>query len=304
MTRAALPVSLAAALLLGPLSATAQPAAPTPQVSATTIGANLNISPKRVTFDRNRRSATIYIYNQGDTAGTFDISLVDRAMLPDGQIIAVSEAGSRPEAQAVVGRLKSAQSLLQVSPRRVQLAPGKGQTVRLRLASLPEDAGSTEFRTHLTVTTVPPPTAGVTAEEAARLAPNELRFQITSVFGLSIPAIVRAGPPDVRAAIANAKVEYVNLSDGQNAAQRTPVLTVDLVREGSSSLFGNIEVRPAGQRRGEPIGAARGVGVYPEIDRRTVRIPLSRAPAAGEKLEITFTDDDTSPGKLLASQVL
>jgi hypothetical protein len=35
-----------------------------------------------------------------------------------------------------------------------------------------------------------------------------------------------------------------------------------------------------------------------------VRIPLSRAPRAGEKLEVTFTDDDTSPGKVIAKAEL
>ena len=52
------------------------------------------------------------------------------------------------------------------------------------------------------------------------------------------------------------------------------------------------------------LGVVRGVGVYTEIDRRFIRIPLARAPAPGEHLEVTFTDDDTSPGKLLAKIVL
>ena len=61
----------------------------------------------------------------------------------------------------------------------------------------------------------------------------------------------------------------------------------------------------ATQKKGaEPLGLARGVAVYPEITRRKVRIPLSRTPAAGEKLEVTFTDDDTSPGKVLAKAAL
>ena len=49
---------------------------------------------------------------------------------------------------------------------------------------------------------------------------------------------------------------------------------------------------------------ARGVGVYTEIDRRAVQIPLMRAPEAGEQLEITFTDDDTSPGRVLAQRAV
>lgn len=304
MTRATFPALAALLGLLGAFSAEAQPApAPAPAVTTTTtVGANLNISPKRVTFDKTRRSATVYIYNQGTEAATFDITMVDRAMLGDGQIVAVQEA--TPDAKPVADQVKSAKNMLLVSPRRATLAPGQGQTIRLRVTNPADGPTTGEFRTHLTITTIPAPNAGLTAESAAGLAPNELRFQINSVFGLSIPAIVRLGDPDVRASIENARVEFIELSpDGASAPRRTPVMLFDIVRLGPNSLFGNIEVRPVGQRRGDPIGVARGVGVYTEIPRRAVRVPLNRAPAAGEKLEITFTDDDTSPGKLLAKQV-
>jgi P pilus assembly chaperone PapD len=306
LTRAALPAVLASALLAAALLAAApafaQPAPAAPAPAVTTIGANLNISPKRVTFDRNRRSATVYIYNQGGAPASFDVALIDRTMLPDGQIVAVSEADQRPEIKPYVDALKSAQPMLLVSPRRVTLAPGQGQTIRMRVNGAPE-ADTAEYRTHLTVTTIPPRDAGLTAEAAAGIGPNELRFQINSVFGLSIPAIVRTGEPDVRAAIENIRVEYADLSvDGESAPRRTPVAVFDLVRQGANSLFGNVEIRAAGGRNNEPLGIARGVGVYPEIGRRTLRVPLSRAPAAGEKLEVTFTDDDSSPGKLLAKQ--
>lgn len=277
-------------------SAYAQPpAAPAPQV--TNVGANLNISPKRITFDRNRRSGTVYIYNQGGSAATFDISLVDRVMLPDGQILATSDTEGKPDMKAIVDQLKSAKDVLQISPRRVTLAPGQGQTIRLRVASVPEGAAG-EVRSHLTVTTIPPPTAGLSAEAAAAGAPNEISFQINSVFGISIPAIVRFTDPDVRAAIENAHVDYAQLSLDGKAPKRTPVMVFDLVRVGASSLFGNVEIRARGQK--DAIGFARGLGVYPEIPRRQVRIPLQREPGSGDKLEITFTDDDTSPGKLLA----
>jgi len=47
-------------------------------------------------------------------------------------------------------------------------------------------------------------------------------------------------------------------------------------------------------------GAVRGVGVYPEIDRRHVKIPLTQNPASGEVIQIEFRDDDTSPGSILS----
>ena len=306
MKRAPLLAALALLGLFTALEGKAQPATPAapPQTSVTTVGANLNITPKRITFDRSRRSATVYIFNQGSAAATVDIALIDRAMLPDGQILALSDAQAKPETKAFADQVKTADNMLLISPRRATLAPGQGQTVRLRLTSMPEGATAGEFRSHLTITTIPPPSVGVTAEQAAQANPNELRFQITSVFGLSIPAIVRVGDTDVRAGIENAHIEYADISaDGRSPPKRTPVMVLDLVRVGANSLFGNLEIRSAA-KKGDPIGLARGVGVYPEIPRRNVRIPLTRAPAAGEKLEITFTDDDTSPGKLLATMVI
>jgi P pilus assembly chaperone PapD len=288
------------ALLLCAPAATAVRAQPAAAPATTTVGANLNITPKRVTFDRSRRSGTVYIYNQGSAPATFDISLIDRVMLPDGEIVGNTGDPSRPEIKATFEQLKSAKDILMVSPRRVTLPPGQGQTIRLRVASVPEGAAG-EYRSHLTVTTIPPASTGLSAEQAAAGQPGQLSFQITSVFGISIPAIVRFTDPDVRAAIEGAHLEYEDVSlDGKSPPKRTPFMVFDLVRLGTSSLFGNIEVRSLAQKGGDPLGFARGVGVYPEIAKRKVRLALMREPRPGDRLEITFTDDDTSPGKLLA----
>jgi hypothetical protein len=295
------PADQARAQGAAPAQAPAAGAAP----AATNVGANLNISPKRITFDRADRTATVYVFNQGTAAATFDIALVDRIMLPDGQIMAVSEAQTHPEDKATLDRLKSAQGMLVATPRRATLAPGKGQTIRLRAAAPTAGAGnptSGEYRTHLTVTTIPPRDIGLTAEQAAAISPQELRFQINSVFGLSIPVILRVGAPDVRGAIDNIKYTTQNLSpDGVAPPKPTPVVTFDLVRLGPNSLFGNLEVRGSKEKPSEdPLAAARGIGVYPEIDRRQVQLPLTRALQPGEQLEISFKDDDTAPGRLVA----
>jgi hypothetical protein len=296
------------ALALGPPAAVrAQPAPPAsaPPAAAAPVptfsqpaGANLNISPKRLVLDRNRRTGTIFIFNQGSAPGTFDITLVDRVMLPDGQILAVADAQANPQAKAFADRVKSAQGVLQVSPRRITLAPGQGQTIRLRVSGAPDDPGAVELRSHLTIASLPPRESGTTAEQAAANAPTgELRIQINALLGLSIPAIVRMTDPDVRAAIENPRITLERLG-GANAPP-TPVLTVEVARQGASSLFGIVEVRTQGQK-GEPLGVTRGVGVYTEIDRRTIQVPLLRAPQPGERLEVTFTDDDSAPGRLLA----
>jgi P pilus assembly chaperone PapD len=187
--------------------------------------------------------------------------------------------------------------MLLTSPRRVTLAPGKGQTIRVR-AVPGQDLSEAEYRTHLTVTTVPPRDLGYSAEQAAEARPEELKFLVSSVFGLSIPVIVRLNDIDVAAKIENPRL---GMTTATADARATPQVTLDLVRTGAHSLFGNLEVRATKGRSGEVIGVARGVGVYTEIDRRAVQIPLTRAPAKGEQIEIRFSDDDTAPGRLLAA---
>lgn len=275
--------------------ASSHPAAPA-------IGVNLNLIPRRIVLDRKTRSATVYAINRGDTAATFDVTLVDRVMTPDGQIRAFNrEDGVAGMSAAAVGRLAPAKDMVVATPRRITLAPGKGQTIRLR-ALLPEavPGGPAEYRTHLTVANVPPPDTGVTAEEAAAGRTGQLVFRVRSILAISIPVILRTAPVDAHARIERPRLSVADAPPQPDGSSRkVPALDVDLVRVGASSLFGNVAVR-AGARNDETIGAARGVGVYPEIERRSLRVMLQRPPHPGEKLTIIFTDDDARPGAELA----
>jgi hypothetical protein len=277
--------------------------APTEDQAATNARINLNITPKRLTFNRNTRSASVYVFNQGNRPATVDVSLVDRVMLSTGEIKTLDDALSNAEAKPVAERMHSARGLVVATPRRIVLAPGKGQTVRLRVTP-PANAEAPEYRSHLTVATVPPRDAGLTAEDAAARRTGELTFRLNAVFGLSIPVIIRTGTPDVRADILNVRLDQETLSpDGVAPPRLTTVVAFDLARQGGNSLFGNVEIRAAAGRK-DVVGLARGVGVYPEIEKRTVRIPLQRAPVAGEVLDVTFVDDDLTPGRVVAKASL
>jgi hypothetical protein len=310
--RSAIAAALGLSILLGISTdrAAAQGAPADAAAAPNTVSANLNISPKRITFDRADRSATVYIFNQGNGPGTFDITLVDRVMLPDGQILPLTEAQAKPELKAYVDNLKSAATMLVVTPRRVSLGAGKGQTIRIRAAAAAGGAtggpAPGEYRTHLTVATIPPRDAGLTADQAAAAGTQQLSFQINSVFGLSIPVVLRVGPPDIRGAIEGAKITTENISsDGVAPPRPTSMLRFKLVRLGPNSLFGNIEVRGSKDKASaDPLAAVRGLGVYPEIDHRDIAMILKRAPLPGEQLEISFKDDDTAPGRLVAKATI
>ena len=78
-----------------------------PVISATPTGADLNISPRRVTFDETERSASVYVFNQGDTPATYTVELVDRVMSPDGQIRAVADAPDGPQSPSAMDLILS-----------------------------------------------------------------------------------------------------------------------------------------------------------------------------------------------------
>ena len=287
---------LLAALMLVPTAAAAQAAAQ----AAAPAGADLNVSPKRVVFDANGRSATIFVFNQGDAPATYSVALVDRAMFPDGNIVAVDEAMKDPAKAAFAGAVKSAKAMITFTPRRVTLQPRSSQVVRLRVLR-PTDLPPGEYRTHFTVTAVPSEDTGVTAEQAASgLEAGALAVRITALFSLSIPVIVRQGPADVKAGIDGLKYEIRDVIPGAGgSAKPTAFVSMDLTRLGSSSIFGDVEVR--GGPKNELLGGIRGVGVYPEVDRRRVTVQLASLPAHGEAMTIILRDDDTQPGAALAT---
>jgi P pilus assembly chaperone PapD len=246
------------------------------------VGADLNISPKRVVFGPGERSATVYIFNQGDEAATYTVELVDRVMLPDGQIL---PAADRPDVPVV-----SALELVQHTPRRITLQPRESQAIRVR--ARPGADPAAEYRSHLTVTALPPETTGFTAEQAAQAASGEVALQVVALFSVSIPVIVRETAPDARASIANVSIERAEGAD---------LVALDLERLGTSSVYGDLEVRLGDDPNAPLLTAVRGVAVYPEVPRRRVMAALPAPLQPGQVLSLTYRDDDARPGEVLAT---
>lgn len=263
-------------------NATSQPIAPMP------AAANINLTPRRVIFDRNKRTEAIYVFNQGSSTVTVNVALVDNAMLPSGEIVPLSRLSERDAAaQATGARVQSAKPFLLAAPSRLTLPPGQGKTIRVR-ATLAEGAATSEYRSHLTVTTVPPADTGLTAEQAAASQKGELVLRIQSIFGISIPLIVRGGATDAVGAMG--RITQVSTTDG-------PALAIPLLRQGSTSLYGNIELRTAK----EIVGVVRGIAVYPEVTERMAVVPLLRPLKKGETVTAAFISDDAKKGAPIAT---
>ena len=248
---------------------------------------NLNISPKRVVFANANAATAVYIFNRGDEPVTYRIELVDRVMLPSGEIRAIRDLDSDAASKQLASGFKSAADMVQFSPRRITLAPGQSQAIRLRLlrpATLPDG----EYRTTLTVSALPPEDAGLTAEQVAGPDNGKLGLKAVALFGVSIPVIVRQGQ-----LVSHAHFEQVRV--GGTEAH------LNLVREGQGSVYGDIEVHEK-NAKGPLVGLVRGVGVYEEVASRAVDIALTRPVKRGEPLALVYRDDSDVDDVILANE--
>ena len=256
----------------------------------TAVSPDVNLTPRRLVFGpRDRGVKNITVFNRTNGTATYTIVLTDRVMTPDGALVPADEAPADEKS-----RLKSALSLIRYSPRQMTLGPMQSQTVRLQ-ARPPSGKPSAEYRTHFSVTATPPPDTGIDIAAAASGTQSDaLQVRITPVYGIMIPIIVRTGELPVQTAISN-----VHLAQAQG--RRAVGFTIN--RSGDRSIYGGIDVFLLGSGAPKKIGAIRGLGVYGEVDHRNVVIPLDpNAPAVGRgsRVKIVYTDDELSPGTVLA----
>ncbi len=280
---------LGLALIANPMTLNAAQAGPLgagPSLEVGALGADLNLSPKRLVLDAQTRSATVYVFNQGGTSGYYSVDLVDEIMLADGRIKKVSDLASDPSAAEKIAKLKSARDLMLVTPRRIWLAPHESQTVRIR-AHPPLDAAPGEYRTHLVITALPPEETGLVADQVGTPGQTKaLSVRVLALYSLAIPVIYRQGQIDAQGQIKNITS---SVQDGH------ALLEMDLERDGAASLYGDIVVRSGG-RNGPVVGEVNGIGVYPELGQLRLKVPLQRKLAAGEHLLIAWRDQDLNRG--------
>ena len=237
--------ALAAAVAVAPLIAIASPA-------RAGIG-DLLVAPTRIVLD-GRRGAEVILNNIGDEPATYRVSVQFRRMTEDGGLDDVEEPNATD---------KIAEDMIVYAPRRVTLAPHQPQAIRIA-ARPPEGLPDGEYRVHMLFRALPAPTPIVAA--AAQEPVKGIHFQLTPIYGVTIPIIVRLGNLEATAGIANVHLEK---KDGK------PAVALDLSRSGTRSTYGEVRVLKAGVK--DPIAIQKNVAIYTEITHRRVAVALSDA---------------------------
>ncbi len=156
------------------------------------------------------------------------------------------------------------------------LAPGKAQSVRL-LVRKPRSLPPGEYRSHLLFRALPPASAGKVVEDIL-VSDSRFKIQLTAVFGITIPVIVRQGDLWADVGITDLEVRP-GKAEGQG-----PVVSFRLTREGTRSVYGDVEVtHPSEGGSHRVVGVVRGISVYTPNQSRMVRLRL-QPPAEGGPL--------------------
>lgn len=212
---------------------------------------DLLVAPTRVIINGGG-NAEIVLSNIGNQAATYRIGAELRRMEPDGDFADVTEAEANTTEKAAL-------EMLRYAPKRITLLPGQPQAIRLSARPTPELPDG-EYRVHMSFRAVPPALSPEAAQE--QVAAGQLAIRLTPVYGITIPVFIRKGRLEAGATIANPRL-------GGNAAAKW--LELDMRRTGQRSVYGEI----LGKRGGEQVFQIKGIAIYPELQSRTVKVPLT-----------------------------
>lgn len=232
---------------------------------------DLLVAPTRVVLN-GRRGTEVILNNIGDDVATYRVSAELRRMTPEGKLVDVAEPNSTE---------KAAQEMILFAPRKVVLPPNQPQAIRLS-ARAPEGLPDGEYRVHMLFRAVPAPRPAGEPKKVEGVA-----FQLTPIYGVTIPVIVRLGNLEAKAALTNVR----KVTDNGK-----PAIALDISRSGDRSTFGEVRVFKAGIA--DPIAIVAGIAVYTEVGQRSVVVPIDPAKAANATGQVTVQyvePTDTGP---------
>lgn len=250
---------------------------------------NLLITPKRIVFEGQTRSFDVNLANVGSDTAKYTISMVQVRMKEDGGFETITEPDPGQ---------RFADRFIRFFPRSVVLGPNESQSVKVQLTRTGELTPG-EYRSHMYFRATP--------EEAplGQEDPNRdttiLTVQLTPIFGISIPVIIRVGENDSKVTLSDVALEF--------PAGSAPFLKMTFNRTGSMSVYGDIavdHVSPQGVTT--RIGIANGVAVYTPNSKRSFRLPLGKTDQVdmrSGRLKIYYSaPSDVKPARYAEAEIV
>lgn len=239
---------------------------------------DLLIFPKRIEFEGRKRVEQIILSNTGKESATYNISFVEYKMTETGEFVAITE----PD----LGQ-RFATPFLRVFPRRVNLAPGESQTVKVQVVNS-DKMEEGEYRSHLYFRAEK--NNKPLDEENEVKESNTISVKLEAVFGISIATIIRKGRSNTSTSISN--LEYT-IDEASN-----PFLSFIINRNGNMSTYGDITINYiSGDNKTYEVGKAKGLAVYTPGNFRKVNMQLQKPEGVtfnGGKFSVVYTQNEST----------
>lgn len=214
---------------------------------------NLMIMPKRLVFDGTQRSQEIHLINIGTDTATYAINFVQYKMTNIGGFEEITE----PEEGQ-----NFASEFLRYYPRKITLGPNESQNLKVQLTKT-GNLVKGEYRSHMNFKAIE---EQVALGEIPNDSTENLSIKIKTVFGISIPIIIRKGED-------NSKIIFSDLV--LNIEKEVPEITMILNRVGTMSVYGNLDITyisPTGINL--QVAKIKGIAVYTPNKQRIFTMQL------------------------------
>ncbi len=250
---------------------------------------NLLIMPRRVVFEGAKKSQELTLANTGGDSAKYVVSIVQMRMKEDGSFepITIPDSGQF-----------FADKYLRFFPRTVFLPPNQSQVVKMQLMKSARMADG-EYRSHIYFRSVP--NDKPLGQKASDVDTAAVSVQLTPVFGITIPVIIRVGDCSVKVALRDLAVEMVS--------DTLPRLQFTFNRSGNISVYGDLTVNyTSPEGKVSRVAIVRGVAVYTPNTKRKFQCDLDRSPGVDYhkgKLTILYnTPDDVKTTRIADAELL
>lgn len=237
---------------------------------------DLLIFPKRIVFEGRDRVEQVILSNTGKESAIYNISFVEYKMTETGDFVRITEPDSGQ---------RFATPFLRVYPRRVELAPGESQTVKVQLFNT-EKLEEGEYRSHLYFRAEK--NNKPLGQENDIKDSNTVSVKLEAVFGISIATIIRKGESNTVASISG--LEFTNDEDSNL------FLIFNINRSGNMSTYGDIAVNYiSGENKKYEVARAQGLAVYTPGNVRKVKMLLQKQDGVNfstGKFEVVYTENE------------
>ena len=240
---------------------------------------DLLVSPLRIIFEGKKIKEELNLVNIGKDTTIYSVSFLQYNMTEDGNFEIIEKPGP--------GQM-FANPYLRIFPRTVTLAPREAQVVRLQYRKA-KDMAAGEYRSHIYFRSEKNNKAlGI---QNPYKDSTLMGVQITPVFGISIPVIIREGNVNFKSSLTDLAIETVQ--------DTITNLNLTINREGNISVYGDLVVDYTGKNgKTINIGLVRGVSVYTTVNKRhfTVRLNLlDGVDLKSGKLQLSYISPKDTP---------